>query len=407
MKRLVLSAFLLLPIHAATAQISGQSDSSILGGIGVAIDTATDGVVVRHAIAGSPADRAGLQPGDVITAVNSNSLQGLDLLQAMPLLRGPIGSSVALTVTGPGIPQSATVEVTRADITTLPIQDPSGGCSLMASAQPKDWKGPDTQLLDSIYLRAHPSKAEMQAYVDQIATASSNQTAWSLEDPQVDMLAEVGADNLDVLLQAPSPLSHYAAAAIAELASNEDESTIIQALPHNVNLIQTVVRQEWTTDAKAALVSVLQAHPSYLPPQWITAVASFQDPTTYPDLEWYFVNGPNQGSTYQAIRQLPGIDLADAVSEAWQSNRVKCASSGRSATTSAAMDYGHVDALESAVGALGRQPCESDWLYDARNLVLQHLDVTGSDQQIQATFQKVREKLAFDPISRKFYVAGR
>jgi len=408
MKRLFLFVSLLLPIHAVLGQYPSATDSPTLGGIGAVIDVGSNGVFVRYAIPGSPAEQAGLRPGDVITAVNSNSLQGLDLVEAIPLLRGPIGSGVALTVTGPGIPQPITVDLTRADVTALSPSGALGGCSAMVSApNPQEWKGPDLRLLYSIRLPAHPTKVEVQDYVGQIAAVSSNQTAWSFEDPQVDMLAEVRADNLDVLLQAPSPLSYYAAAAVAQLASNEDESAIIQALPHNVNLIQTVIQHGWITDAKATLASVLQAHPSYLPPRWIRAVASFQDPGTYPDLEWYFVNGQNQRSTYEAIGQLPGLDLAHDVATAWQSGRLKCSSAGRSATTSAALDYGHVDALESAVDALGRQPCESDWLYDARNLVLQHLDVSGSDQQIQAIVRSEVNRLTFDPVRRKFHFADR
>ncbi|PJH69417.1 peptidase S41, partial [Salmonella enterica subsp. enterica serovar Typhimurium] len=47
---------------------------------------------------GSPAEAAGLQPNDRITAVDGQSVADLSINEAVSLIRGPKGSSVELTV---------------------------------------------------------------------------------------------------------------------------------------------------------------------------------------------------------------------------------------------------------------------------------------------------------------------
>ncbi|MBI5162878.1 MAG: PDZ domain-containing protein [Magnetospirillum sp.] len=68
-------------------------------GIGAAVSPRAGEVVVITPYDGSPAERAGLRPGDRITHADGKPLAGLRFDQAVSLLRGPAGSSVTLTVT--------------------------------------------------------------------------------------------------------------------------------------------------------------------------------------------------------------------------------------------------------------------------------------------------------------------
>jgi carboxyl-terminal processing protease len=67
-------------------------------GIGVWVEHPEGRFTITSPIAGSPAERAGLLPGDVIVAANGQALGGLETDAAMSLIRGPAGTSVRLTI---------------------------------------------------------------------------------------------------------------------------------------------------------------------------------------------------------------------------------------------------------------------------------------------------------------------
>jgi carboxyl-terminal processing protease len=68
------------------------------GGIGLRV-TDQDGLLqVVSPIDGTPAAQAGVQPGDLIVAVDGRTVDGLSLSEAVAELRGPPGSAVRLTI---------------------------------------------------------------------------------------------------------------------------------------------------------------------------------------------------------------------------------------------------------------------------------------------------------------------
>lgn len=75
------------------------------GGLGVEITLENGVLKVVSPIEDTPAFRAGLKPGDLITHVDGEALKGRTLTYAVERLRGPAGSSVTLTlVRGDGPP---------------------------------------------------------------------------------------------------------------------------------------------------------------------------------------------------------------------------------------------------------------------------------------------------------------
>jgi len=68
-------------------------------GIGAAVDTAQGGgVELKHLYPEQPAQKAGLQVGDVIIAVDGTDVTKLDLNDAIMLIRGPSDTKVVLTI---------------------------------------------------------------------------------------------------------------------------------------------------------------------------------------------------------------------------------------------------------------------------------------------------------------------
>ncbi len=71
---------------------------------------------VLEVFPGTPAERAGLQPGDMILAVNGQSTSDLKLDEIVKLVRGPVGTTVALNVQRAGGSRVETVTLVRADV---------------------------------------------------------------------------------------------------------------------------------------------------------------------------------------------------------------------------------------------------------------------------------------------------
>ena len=67
-------------------------------GIGATVSQQDNNIVIVTPFEGSPAERAGLVPGDIILAVDGESIVGWPLDRAVLTVRGPRGSEVTLTI---------------------------------------------------------------------------------------------------------------------------------------------------------------------------------------------------------------------------------------------------------------------------------------------------------------------
>jgi len=74
--------------------------SGELTGVGIQIsqDEETKNIVVVSPIEGTPAAEAGILSQDVITAIDGESTEGMDVNDAVSRIRGPVGSSVTLSI---------------------------------------------------------------------------------------------------------------------------------------------------------------------------------------------------------------------------------------------------------------------------------------------------------------------
>jgi carboxyl-terminal processing protease len=85
---------------------------------GTGMQVRADGkhTVVVWPFTDSPAYKAGLRAGDIISAVDSKSTEGMDTTAITTLLKGPRGTHVRVAVTRSGVPNPIEVEVTRDEI---------------------------------------------------------------------------------------------------------------------------------------------------------------------------------------------------------------------------------------------------------------------------------------------------
>lgn len=93
-------------------------------GIGATVETDETTTYTRivSPIAGSPAETAGLLPGDLIITINGEDIAGQDITTVVGKVRGPAGSQVTLEIQREGRDANFTVTITRATIDLVSVE---------------------------------------------------------------------------------------------------------------------------------------------------------------------------------------------------------------------------------------------------------------------------------------------
>ena len=92
------------------------------GGLGLEVD-ADDGFIrVVAPIDDTPAARAGIRPGDLIIRLNDRSTRGMDLSEAVTLMRGEPGTDITLTITRDGEDEPLEITLTRSVVQVVSVR---------------------------------------------------------------------------------------------------------------------------------------------------------------------------------------------------------------------------------------------------------------------------------------------
>ena len=100
-----------------TEQTKGE-----FGGLGIEVTMENGLVKVVSPIEDTPADRAGLQPGDLVVEIDSHSVEGMSLTDAVEKMRGPVGTKVNLKIFRESPRKTFAVTITRAKIQIRPVR---------------------------------------------------------------------------------------------------------------------------------------------------------------------------------------------------------------------------------------------------------------------------------------------
>jgi carboxyl-terminal processing protease len=100
-----------------TMDLSGKYE-----GIGAWVNITTDYITITSPMKDSPAEKAGLLPGDRIIAIDGEDMTGVDGYVALLKVRGPEGTTVVLTIDRDNVDEPFDVAIVRAQI-TLPNVD--------------------------------------------------------------------------------------------------------------------------------------------------------------------------------------------------------------------------------------------------------------------------------------------
>ena len=92
------------------------------GGLGIEVTMENGVVKVVAPIEGTPAAKAGIISGDLITALDKKQLQGLTLQEAVERMRGPVNAPITLTIVRKGVDEPFEVKMIRDVIHIEPVK---------------------------------------------------------------------------------------------------------------------------------------------------------------------------------------------------------------------------------------------------------------------------------------------
>ena len=119
MKSAFFLSLLVLAANLSAKAQNGQfaAPAPALAGIGAVLNDKNGAAVITEVLPHSPAAEAGLRPQDKIVWVDYRDVAGMKLEDVVSLIRGEVGTTVAITVKHPGDPKPHTFTLVRAPIT--------------------------------------------------------------------------------------------------------------------------------------------------------------------------------------------------------------------------------------------------------------------------------------------------
>jgi carboxyl-terminal processing protease len=105
----------------AYASMRDRQQSTFFG-LGILVGTRHGQITVITPIEGTPASRMGLRAGDVITHIEGESTEGLNINDAVRRLKGPKGTKVSITLARPGLDDPIEVTIERDEIPQVSVR---------------------------------------------------------------------------------------------------------------------------------------------------------------------------------------------------------------------------------------------------------------------------------------------
>ncbi len=135
------------------------------GGVGVEVDFRDDSVVIIAPIEGSPAEKAGVKPGDRILSIDNEPTRGRSSDDLVRRMRGKAGSKVMLTIRRDGVDKLLYFKLTRQiiEVSSVAARLLTGGIGYLRLKQFQS--GTHAELLGQIGELKHAAGGKLQGVV--------------------------------------------------------------------------------------------------------------------------------------------------------------------------------------------------------------------------------------------------
>jgi hypothetical protein len=192
-------------------------------------------------------------------------------------------------------------------------------------------------------------------------------------------------------------------AALERVVTAGDKALILDGFRSKLSLIHEIRRFHWEPDAKDLLVQHLDGNSRYVPLECIDALVSLKDPSTYPALKSYFINGWNHAATYRAIELLPGMDLDQELPAAWEKSVSGSDKLDAAYLCPAMLERGSKPAMEFLMEQLrAPSPYIPSTVLDPEMLSTRFLDHSGDAKERLRWWDENHDRIGYDPARRKF-----
>lgn len=116
-----------------------EGTSGEFGGLGIEVGMEDGYIKVISPIDGTPAEKSGIEAGDLIIRLDDTSVRGMSLNDAVDLMRGKPGTDIILSIVREGTDGSIDITITRAIITAKSVRseilEPGFGYARISSFQ--------------------------------------------------------------------------------------------------------------------------------------------------------------------------------------------------------------------------------------------------------------------------------
>ena len=100
-------------MNQETFEESQSETTGEFGGLGIEVSMEAGVVKVIAPIDDTPASRAGIKAGDYIVKINAEQVRGKTLMEAVNLMRGPVGTTIEITVRRKSLKKAKIFKITR------------------------------------------------------------------------------------------------------------------------------------------------------------------------------------------------------------------------------------------------------------------------------------------------------
>jgi len=103
-------------LDAEAYELSLRDIEGKIEGIGAHVAVKGEQIIIIAPIADSPADKAGIKPGNIILEIDGRSTSGMSLVEAVLSIQGTKGTAVTLLILHQGETEPKVIEIVRAEI---------------------------------------------------------------------------------------------------------------------------------------------------------------------------------------------------------------------------------------------------------------------------------------------------